>query len=63
MQLMANLNDNVLTLHGLPDVRADWSVLGLVGHSTGADVILRVVESNKTIAKVYYMQYNQFLST
>ena len=51
-KLIADLNDKELTLHGVPDVQADWTLLGLMGHSAGNDNILKVIESNSTLGKV-----------
>uniref|UniRef100_A0A1X7UK92 Lysosomal dipeptide transporter MFSD1 n=1 Tax=Amphimedon queenslandica TaxID=400682 RepID=A0A1X7UK92_AMPQE len=49
--LIADLNDKELTLHGDPGVKADWTLLGLMGHSAGNDNILKVIERNETLAK------------
>ena len=51
-QLMASLNQKVFPSHEAEGVAADWSKLGLMSHSLGAQYITEMLQKNSTFAKV-----------
>ena len=50
----------MLPKHGAPNVVAEWDDLGIMSHSLGADLLVQMLQSNKTFAKastIYYVGF------